>query len=216
MSEPLSSKDIRVLGKYRNAGVGAWTTMPEEDRAVYRKIHERLAEVANHALAQADNADLYDHIATSGFKVNSGVRGNRPKDLWCTLCNKGSADLINMPQIFVIVSVRGVEIGFAASIHPSDFSNQAVKKKLRAVVPVLFDALPAPDSNLVATMSNELAGKASKDWRFRSKTRLDPGGSDFNTLTDLIRFLRSDQGKKAGPHCPGQTQGNDHIFRPVV
>jgi len=32
----------------------------------------------------------------------------------------------------MIVSSRGVEYGFAPAIHPSDFSSQSFKKKLRA------------------------------------------------------------------------------------
>ena len=45
MAERITEADCRILSKYQEAGQGAWTTMPEEDKAAYRRIHDTLDQL---------------------------------------------------------------------------------------------------------------------------------------------------------------------------
>jgi hypothetical protein len=62
-----------------------------------------------------------------------------------------------MPQVYLIISHRGIELGYAAAIHPSDFSNQDFKLKLKQLAPRIFDALPASTSTDVHQLSEKLS-----------------------------------------------------------
>jgi hypothetical protein len=66
----INGSDCEVLRKYRNAVVGSWTNMPEEDREVYRSIHHTLRDIAANTVN-----DQLQITLTSGFNVNGGIRG---------------------------------------------------------------------------------------------------------------------------------------------
>jgi hypothetical protein len=186
--------DIRVLGKYEQAGQGAWMTMPEADKKAYLRIHSTLQQILTSTLDSLPAELSLDKCLTLGFNPIGGVRGNRPKDLWCAVFPRG-ADAY-MPQVYVIVSHRGVELGYAAAIHPSDFSNQEFKRKLKQLAPRIFDALPATTSTDLLTISEKLGQQPG--WYFRRKTRMQPKENDFGRLEDLISFLKAPDGKSWG------------------
>jgi hypothetical protein len=96
----------------------------------------------------------------------------------------------------VIISHRGTELGYAAAIHSSDFSNQDFKRKLKQLAPLIFDALPDPTSTDAHQLSEKLSQQAG--WYFRQKTRLQPKENDFGRLEDLLSFLKSADGKAWG------------------
>ena len=194
---PLSAnflEDCRVLAKYEHAGQGAWTTMPEADKASYLKIHAGLQQILASTVGDLPADFSLDKCLTLGFNTKGGVRGNRPKDLWCAVFPRDAGAY--MPQVFLIVSHRGVELGYAAAIHSSDFSNQDFKQKLKQLAPRIFDALPDPTSLDAQSLSEQLSQQAV--WYFRKKTRLQPRENDFGGLEDLLSFLKSAEGKAWG------------------
>jgi MoxR-like ATPase len=168
--------------------------MPEADKEAYRKIHNRLDQILSATLTAYPGASLLDKTLTPGFTLASGVRLNRPKDLWCALFPKSAETM--MPQVYLIVSHRGVEVGYAAAIHPRDFSNEQFKTKLRLFSPEIFDALPDPTSAAAQQLSAEIAQQGG--WYFRKKTRLPPKKNDFDSLSDFLRYLKSTEGKGWG------------------
>ncbi len=194
MPEPLAIEDFRTLSQYEFAGQGAWTTMPETDKDVYRKIHARLDQILEETFSKISDSADFDSCTTLGFNINSGVRGNRPKDLWCAVFPRGGEAY--MPQVYLIVSPRGIELGYAAAIHHRDFSDPAFKAKLRELAPRVFDALPSPDGETAESISNALTEEGY--WYFRRKARLPPKESDFSRLEDLLTFLKSQEGKVWG------------------
>jgi hypothetical protein len=101
-----------------------------------------------------------------------------------------------MPQVYLIVSHRGAELGFAAVIHPSDFTDQQFKTKVRRLAPLIFDALPPPGSDDVRDLTRRL--EESGRWHYRLKTRLEPNGDDFPDLEGLLTFLKSPDGRARG------------------
>jgi MrcB-like, N-terminal domain len=130
---------------------------------------------------------------TSGFHPNSGVRGGMPKDLWFAVSNQRNSDIwVGMPQLFMIVSERGIEYGFAASIHPSDFSVQAIKQRVRAAAPGIFTELPQPGSSEASALQSDLV--KTGQWYLRKKTRLNPNLQDFPSLNEWLAFLKSPAG----------------------
>jgi hypothetical protein len=194
LREPFGSNDLHVLSRYEHAGQGAWTTMPEADKEAYRKIHARLEQILAGTLSAFPGASSLDKCVTLGFNPTGGVRGNRPKDLWCAIFPRGAEAY--MPQVYLIVSHRGIELGYAAAIHPRDFSDQAFKAKLKSLAPRIFHALPDPTSDAARELSAELVRQGH--WYFRRKTRLSPKENDFGGLSDLLSFLKSAEGTAWG------------------
>lgn len=142
------------------------------------------------------NPNSLEVRTTSGFSVKSGVRGSLPKDLWFSVSPKeNSRKLAGMPQLFMIVSDRGIEYGFGASVSPSDFSNKAVKDLVRAAAPIVFSQLPSPDSAEATSLHNELETHGT--WYFRRKHRLPPNQKEFPALKDWLQYLHSPDGKKS-------------------
>jgi MrcB-like, N-terminal domain/AAA domain (dynein-related subfamily) len=187
-------EDVRVLGRYEHAAQGAWMNMPEADKNAYLRIHRSLEQILASTRAELSSELSLDQCLTLGFSPTGGGRGNRPKDLWCAIFPRDAEAY--MPQVYLIISHRGVELGYAAAIHPSDFSNQDFKRKLKQLAPRIFDALPDPTSTEVHELSKKIAEQPG--WYFRQKTRLQPNENDFGRLEDLLSFLKSAEGKSWG------------------
>ena len=194
MSE-ISRADCEVLGKFPNAHENSWTSiLTGNDRAAYIRVHRALSRIAEQVVAPY--AETMEAATTSGFYEASGVRNTRPKDLWCAIVNKDSETFIRMPQIYMIASGTGIELGFAAAIHRSQFSNQTVKEKLRQAIPTLFSLLPDSQSAIVTAIAEELNDDSA--WRYLERTRWEPGSQEFRAFTDLINDLHSAEGQRRG------------------
>jgi hypothetical protein len=79
MAEIITGDDCRTFEKYLEPGTGAWTTMPEPDKAAYRKVHQRLEQIVREALAGDGLGEELDHRLTLGFNPSGGVRGDGPR-----------------------------------------------------------------------------------------------------------------------------------------
>ena len=167
--------------------------MPQSDKDSYLRIHTRLEEILRDTLKALPDAAFAGGL-TLGFNPSGGVRGNRPKDLWCAIYPHDAA--VRMPQVYLIASHRGIELGYAAAIHPSDFSNQAFKNAVRRAAPRIIEALPDPASAISEDLSRELSRQGG--WFYRRKTRLTPKESDFPSLEALLSYLKSPEGKSWG------------------
>ncbi|EHH67463.1 HNH endonuclease [Gluconobacter morbifer] len=194
MSE-ISSQDCQIVGNFPNSPSNAWTEiLTQEQRDAYVRINQTLRNICEN-VAQ----NFIDHlqpVVQPSFRPETGIRNNRPRDLWCSLVNSDSVDLVGMPQIFMIVSGRGVEIGLAPAIHRSDFSNQDVKNLLRKVTPLLFDLFPASNSQIIFDLSVRLNQEGG--WKFKKKARMENQNSDFQSISELISYLHSEAGQKYG------------------
>lgn len=190
----ITGLDCSILGKYPNAPPRSWAeVLTENDRSAFVRIHRAIKEVVDSA---ASRHTEFTASTTSGFFEASGIRLQRPKDLWGALSNQDSKSVIGMPQIFVIASGRGVEVGFAAAIHRGQFSSADVKSKLQEAVPRLFDAFPTPDNALAKELSARVI--ESGGWWLREKTRMTPFASEYETVYDLLSNLHSTAGKRRG------------------
>ncbi|MGR9230035.1 MrcB family domain-containing protein [Rhizobium leguminosarum] len=187
--------DIDLIASARQKAAQGlkYADLAQEERDAYSRVHDALAklgEIAADELGQPD--DLVVKL-TSGFSPRSGVRGYLPKDLWFAVFPaENEDDLAGNPQIFMIVSERGVEYGFGAAVHPSDFSTQSLKDKVRETAPKIFERLPGARSQEAERISRTI--EQSGKWFFRRKHRLEPNVSDFPTLNDLLAFLQSPPG----------------------
>jgi len=207
----ISSSDIETLGAFPKAPTKSWSTLlTERQRQAFRRVNRTLRDIVEEVATKFDGD--FQVATTSGFHDKSGVRNQRPKDLWASLVNVGADDFVGMPQIYIIASGRGVEIGFAAAIHRADFSNTDVKKRLSAVIPALFHRLPNPNSPLVTQLQTSLT--ASGGWHYRDRLRQETG-DDFSNAAELLTDLHSDEGKQRGSgaicryYSPAELDGND-------
>jgi hypothetical protein len=186
----ITKENCIVLGSFPKSKSNAWSeVLTQEDRNIFINTNEFLKKIS---LKLIEKYPDYKNLTTSNFYPKSGVRNQRPKDLWCSIVNNDSERFINMPQYYMIASGRGVELGFSVSIHPSDFSDQHVKKKLKEVIPSLFKIIPNYENNIIQNLEKNL--NKSHNWYFRKKARLDPKKKDFKNLKHFINDLKSPRG----------------------
>jgi 5-methylcytosine-specific restriction protein B len=188
----ITSEDIQLLRQSR--GKSKYSDLSPDERSAYERVHRAL-EVLGSAVREALKiGGPYNLKMTSGFNLKSGIRGFLPKDLWFAVSNDRNDAFEGMPQLFMIASSRGLEYGFAASIHPIDFSTQKIKQRFRAVAPEIFKELPLPGSEEAVALQASLASEGG--WFFRRKTRLEPNISDFESLDEWLSFLKSRAGSE--------------------
>lgn len=103
-------------------------------------------------IASARTKQRYGHLSETELaayrNITTALRylGSIPKDLWFSVSPTANAKtLAGMPQFFMIVSERGIEYGFGASVSPKDFSQKGAKDAVRRAAPEVFRRLPASD-----------------------------------------------------------------------
>ena len=189
--EAISSRDIELIRQSRSRD--RYADFSDDERDAHVRVHGALRRLGQIALDVLGGSRDYVLKLTSGFNPASGVRGAKPKDLWFGVFRKeNEKEFLGNPQLFAIVSSRGVEYGFAPLTHPDDFSNQEIKREVRAIARSVLEQLPKPDSPEAADLATRLANAGT--WYFRRKQRLDPKQSEYRTIDDWLAFVRSEQG----------------------
>jgi len=192
----ITAQDIQLIRQSRtkdpDGKIKEYDQLSGEQRATYLRVHNALHSLGS-SVRQALGGQFFSLALTSQFHPESGVRSLVPKDLWFAVYNARNRDeFVGMPQLFMIVSERGIEYGFAASIHPSDFSTPAVKQRVRTAMPKIFAALPSPASPEANALSTNL--DRSGGWFFQRKSRLLPGTEGYHSLDEWLSFLKSSTG----------------------
>jgi hypothetical protein len=192
--DQITRTDIELLRQSRARA--RYKDLSPDELQAYQRISAALQQLAQVAVEALGGAQLFDAKLTSGYSVSAGVRGALPRDLWFGAYHRRNLGaFVGMPQVFTIVSGSGVEIGLAATIHPSDFSTKGIKDAVRVAAPRIFQALPAPGSSAATELEARLSA-APGPWFFRRKTRLQPNLADFPSLDAWLGFLRSEDGSK--------------------
>ncbi|WP_215767131.1 HNH endonuclease [Gluconobacter cerinus] len=189
--------DWRVFSTWKNADEYAFGRkgqpgiIPLEDKEAYWRIYQGLLNAAEKAInSQADTDSLF--IRPKAFSRERGARGHRPKDLWVSICHRGSEDFGYFPQVYMIASDRGLEIGFAASIPESDYSDTEAKKRNRLIVPLINKKLTSGTNFELSNIEKSI--NKYNGWNFNYTTRLISGmkGFDiFSDITSVFNFLQS-------------------------
>ena len=192
----ITATDIQAIRKSRTRQ--RYDQLEPDEREAYERVHSALRALGELVRDSLGASQRYAVKLTSGFNPRSGVRGNLPKDLWFAVSDVDNAEeFVGMPQLFMIVSDKGVEYGFAASIHPSDFSNGEIRRRVRRAAPDIFALLPESGTDEATALANQL--EQTGGWYFRSKTRLYPPHNDYPSLDAWLSFLRSPEGgREAG------------------
>jgi hypothetical protein len=187
----ITSHDIELIRQSRSRD--RYTDFSDEERTAHGRVHEALRRLGEMAVDDLGGSRDYVLKLTSGFHPASGVRGGKPKDLWFGVFRKENEQLfLGNPQVFMIVSGKGIEYGFSPLTHPDDFSNQEIKKRTREIAKSVLEQLPVPGS----PEANDLADRLSQsgNWQYRRKQRLEPNQSEYRSLDDWLSFVRSDEG----------------------
>lgn len=194
-SQPLiSSEDVRLIASSRSKQ--KFAELSEAEKGAYVKVTAALETLGNRLKSSLSNPEKFEVRLTSGFSVKSGVRGYIPKDLWISVSPRENAQsLAGMPQIFMIVSERGIEYGYGASVSPNDFSQQSVKELVRSAAPLVFNSLPKASSPEAMSVQSGIEG--SGEWFYRRKHRLPPKQNDFEDFDAWLAYLQSEQGEKS-------------------
>ena len=168
--------------------------LSEVELEAYVRVSGALDDLGNLLKSELHNSENYKVATTSGYHNKSGVRGSIPKDLWFSVSLAANAkSLASMPQLLMIVSERGIEFGYGASVSPKDFSNGDIKKLVRAAAPKIFDHLPRPTSPETNGIQSSI--EADGAWFYRKKHRLTPKQQEFPDLNTWLEYLQSDIGK---------------------
>ena len=195
----ISSESLNHLRTVRlDPNIKKFIQLTNDQKAAYQTLHKQLEELGTLVKASLSDPDMYEIRLTSGFNSSSGIRGYIPKDLWVSVSPKANTKtLAGNPQLYVIISERGIEYGYGASVHPSQFSDQKLKKHVRSTAPKVFKTLPSQDSIETTKLAKNIQN--SGRWNFLKKQREAQGHSDFNSLQEWLAFLQSEQGlKEAG------------------
>jgi len=189
----LAEHDIELI---RQSGSHSkYADFSAEERAAYKRVHEALRQLGQTAVDELGGARDYVLKLTSGFHPNSGIRGGKPKDLWFGIYRKENEKrFLGNPQLFMIVSGRGIEWGFSPLTHPDDFTNQDFKRRTREIAKSVLEQLPTAGSTETENLAAQLS--QSGQWHFRPKSRLEPNQSEFGSLEDWLSFLHSDEGMR--------------------
>lgn len=190
------AEDFLVFETYKNSEGHAFSKgiVSEDDKDSYDRIFQHLREAVAGAIERTASPEKLDSW-NSRFGRNGGIQGQRPVDLWASIINRDSDAFSRFPQIYVIASEKGVEIGFSVTIHEDDYFNSEIKRKNRSIIPIINAKLPASDSLVVTSIQSLLSSETG--WKYGEKARQGPISS-FNNLPEVIEYLKSGQGTPKG------------------
>ena len=163
----------------------------EEDKKKYIRIHDFLRSIAEREISSYQKSQDLE-LKPMNFSPLYGSRGHRPVDMWMSICGSGSTPFGKMPQIYIIASNRGIEIGFAVSIDEADYHDPNAKARNRQVVPRINSKLPSVGSDLSSHF--ERTFEADKRWHFNRKARLlegDKGWAEWASFSHFISYLKA-------------------------
>ncbi|MCK0122553.1 AAA family ATPase [Loktanella sp. F6476L] len=194
----ITSEDVRLIASSRSKK--KYAELSEAELAAYLQVSGALEGLGNLLKSKLKKPEKYKVGTTSGYHTKSGVRGSIPKDLWFSVTLAANAEhLAGIPQLFMIVSERGIEYGYGASVSPQDFSNMDIKNLVRAAAPIVFDHLPKPASAEAHGIQGNLESDGA--WFYRRKHRLPPKQQEFSDLNAWLEYLQSDDGKRNAAGC---------------
>ena len=199
----ITSKEIDLFLRNKNMTQHAFggekypQLVTNADKDLYWDVYNDLKNASFNALKNR-KLDSVFYVKANTYSKERGSRGHRPRDLWCGIRNNGSDDFNEMPQIYCIVSDRGVEIGFAVSIPEQQISDKDVKRQNRQIIPLIHKKLPTTGATVD---SLDRFVQASPNWCINSSTRVINGESGFNkftSVTELFNTLKQEKEPRGG------------------
>lgn len=199
----ITSSDIALFQKFIDApahafgGKGQEAVVSDTEKQQYWRIYQKIAEACESAVSSLGLGEQL-FVKPQNYSEHRGSRGHRPKDLWCAVRNIDSAAFNQMPQIYIIVSHRGIEVGFAVSISEDDYYDAEVKAQNRLIIPRIHRKLPVSGPIIEAVQKFV---SSSAQWYVNSKTRLlagDVGFDVFDSPVALFHALKSAGVAKGG------------------
>ncbi|WP_171133800.1 HNH endonuclease [Ruegeria sp. HKCCA5014] len=189
----MTPDDFIVFDKYRDAPGNAFGSrqnptsfVSEADKQRYTRIHDALKSIVTSSMEKSVYAPQLQ-LKPMNYSPKYGARGHRPVDVWMSVCGSDSDAFGKMPQIYVIASERGVEIGFAVAIDEADYHDPNVKARNREIVPRIYAKLPRRDSELAGAIALQI--EQSGNWHFNRKARLSRGDRGFDEWDSLSSML---------------------------
>lgn len=191
------AEDFLVFDRYRSAEAHAFVRgiVSEEDKDRYFEVFQLLRSAVANAIARSPAPETLNDWSCR-FHRNGGVQGQRPVDLWASIINTDSDAFSRFPQVYVIASEKGVELGFSVSIHEADYYNEILKRRNRAIIPIINSKLPAADSAIVASIDQALL-RTGADWKYGEKARQGIV-STFDSFAGVITYLKSGHSSPKG------------------
>ncbi len=191
-STPITSKDIFLIADSRKKK--SFLNLSKSELRAYSRVTQALQSLGHLAVSQLSHRDKFLVRTTVGFNLKNGIKTKIPRDLWVTILLKENVrGLGGIPQLFIIVSERGIEFGYSASVSPRDIAQTSHRKAVQRAAPRVFGELPEPDSAEAREL--QVAIEAGGPWCFRRKQRLKPKETDFSNLTEWLRYLKSPDGE---------------------
>ncbi|PHR92599.1 MAG: hypothetical protein COA69_07115 [Robiginitomaculum sp.] len=208
----LNSQTLKLITSSRRHTLGTkYVELSDAERHAYVLTHSALKEMGEVARGYLKEPEKFELRMTSGFNPKSGIRGYIPKDLWFAIFPKINKEaLAANPQLFMIISDRGIEYGFGAAVHPSQFSTQSLKKLVRNTAPAVFDQLPLPESAEAIKIENAILNQP-ETWFFRKKHRQPPQGEEFSSFHSWLSYLQSQEGYKNAAGCISRYEVADSL-----
>ncbi|MHA6332670.1 HNH endonuclease [Qipengyuania sp. CAU 1752] len=192
----VDAEDFLVFETYKDAPGHAFSkgVVSEADKDSYERVFQHLRSAVAGAIARSPAAAELDDW-NCRFGRDGGVQGQRPVDLWASIINRDSDAFSRFPQVYVIASENGVEVGFSVTIHEDDYFNAELKRKNRSIVPLVNAKLPSPTSELAQEIQNVLSSE--QGWHYGEKARQGPVSS-FADFPAVISYLKGQGSPRGG------------------
>ena len=182
---------MQLFQRYKDAkdyafgGNGNSPQVSSGDKETYWNLYQNLSTTFENILASSKYSSDFV-VRAHNYSRERGVRGHRPKSIWCAFRNKDSRVFNQMPQIYVVLSADR----FAVSIPEIDYHDQNVKIQNREIIPQIHKKLPI-SGNIVDALQKEL--DASEKWSLRHKTREKAGDVEVpfdNSISKMFLSLK--------------------------
>lgn len=192
----VDAEDFLVFETYRDAPGHAFSKgiVSENDKDSYERVFQHIRGAVAGAIARSSTSEELDDW-NCRFGRDGGVQGQRPVDLWASIINRDSDAFSRFPQVYVIASEKGVEVGFSVTIHEDDYFNAELKRKNRSIVPLVNAKLPAPSSRVVEDIQAVLSSETG--WSYGEKARQGPVSS-FEDFPSVIAYLKGQGSPRGG------------------
>jgi hypothetical protein len=181
-----SSDDCAVFAKYPNSA--SWKDVIESDQLTFKGIREKLKKLAQ-KLQNKPGALLPLKDFTSLYVPN----GRSPKEIWCCVYPLVISNKSYGLQIALIISERGAEICFCQGSGTSQLKDQNKKRDLESTFEQTRKRLGSIPDSLIQSVENF----SQRKWCYRNSWLTKPNDSEFNSLTEWLKYASSPEGQAA-------------------
>ncbi len=182
-----SATDCAVFARTRAGGL--WTDLDPGDQDQFRSIRQRLKALAQQLVDPATRVS----VPMKSFVSTLNPSGRAPGELWSCVFPQIAGNKSYGLQLAVIINGAGAEICCCLGAGKSQVSAPDLVRDHQGTWEHLRHQLASAPASTVQAVESRLGNR----WQYRTSWLLEPGRSDFSSLSDWLTFAASDGGAGA-------------------